>query len=274
MESVWGHSYAIINTMTDVHMFWDGMLTKYQVASMLSFKEHGFTVNLWSLQTYDLPDGIVARDASELVPADFLKTYSMDHWAVKPFGQHEAARILLSDYFRVAVLATHGGWWADCDTFCLKDAADYDALLPGKKICAGYVNNSGEINNCIIAIPNQAIADKLKIDIEDRLAQKTHFTFGELGFQLLNSFVPDNDLLSDIVPVSAFFPHKDDASDFWSIDADLIDELEQISQGSHAVHWLNSQPHLGYNVDGTLKPTYISRLIETLNDKTPLDSYQ
>ena len=67
---------------------------------------------VYSYDRLDLPEGVILRDASEVVPRSLLfyfdnpKTWKPD---LAPFA----------DYFRLKLLVEKGGWYCDVDTVCL-----------------------------------------------------------------------------------------------------------------------------------------------------------
>ncbi|HNJ98402.1 MAG TPA: hypothetical protein PLV13_09770 [Ilumatobacteraceae bacterium] len=99
--------------------FWyGGQLTPYEQLCFLSFLDHGHVVELYS---YDLdvvvPEGVVVRDAAEVLPADSVFVYEHDG-----FGKGSVSAF--SNLFRYKLLRDRGGWWIDTDVVCLTSDID------------------------------------------------------------------------------------------------------------------------------------------------------
>lgn len=220
-------------------MFWDGPLTKFQVASMLSFAANGFEVNLWSFQDYNLPSGIVKRDASELMPRDILFKYNHEHWnQAFDDASSRGARSLASDYFRLAVAAKLDGWYSDCDVFCLKHANKFEEL---KQISGNVSLSSAGIRDYVVTsvmnIKNKSLANDLLKIADTKLSQSTTFEFGELGFLLMSDAIKNFGLEDELLPDYVFSSGNGDPNIFWSSSPEDLSILASITKNSFAIHW-------------------------------------
>ena len=77
-----------------------------------SFLAHGHSFQLFTYKRYDkLPQGVLIRDAREILPAELI--FRDSHGSYAPF----------SDWFRMKFLAEEGGFWVDMDVVCLSEEA-------------------------------------------------------------------------------------------------------------------------------------------------------
>ncbi|MCO5260548.1 MAG: hypothetical protein M9916_10425 [Crocinitomicaceae bacterium] len=100
------------------HSLWIGeKLGKTELLTLLSFKEHGQIINIWTYTPIkNLPDGFVQRDANEIIPKEKVFKYS-DKSKID-WGKGSYAGF--SDVFRYKLLYEYGGWWVDMDVTCFK----------------------------------------------------------------------------------------------------------------------------------------------------------
>lgn len=96
-----------------VQGFWSGSrLSAINRACLRSFIGRGHQYVLYSYDAPNVPDGVIVRDANEILPSNSIfhfqnpATHSED---IGPFA----------DYFRLKLLVERGGWYCDVDTVCL-----------------------------------------------------------------------------------------------------------------------------------------------------------
>lgn len=104
--------------------FWHGPeLSPYEVASLRSFTAHGSAVSLYSYEPIkDLPPGVMAKDAREILPSDALNDFRV---------QGVPSIVRFSDYFRFAMFTKTDDIWIDTDMLLLRD---FDLDAPGDLI--------------------------------------------------------------------------------------------------------------------------------------------
>lgn len=101
-----------------VHGMWIGTeLSVMELLTMKSFVAMGHSFELWA---YDqiitpLPEGVILRDASQIIPKEEVFRYGE---ISQGFGHGSYAGF--SDIFRYKLLYEKGGWWSDMDVTCLK----------------------------------------------------------------------------------------------------------------------------------------------------------
>jgi len=113
--------------------FWHGPeLSPYEVASLRSFTAHGSAVSLYSYEPInDLPPGVIAKDAREILPADALNDFPIK-------GVPSIAHF--SDYFRFVMFTRTDDIWIDTDMLLLRNL-DLDA--PGDLIGRSTADSLG-----------------------------------------------------------------------------------------------------------------------------------
>jgi hypothetical protein len=98
----------------EVNSFWHGeRLTTLERLCISSFLQNGIGYNLY---LYDepagLPDGVILRDAAEIVPRGRLFYY--------PSGGFNAGSVAgFANLFRYSLIHSLGGWWVDIDLCCV-----------------------------------------------------------------------------------------------------------------------------------------------------------
>jgi len=102
--------------MNDVinSMWWGDSLGLLGLLTVNSFHAHGHPFHLWLYEDVSVPDFVVKRDASEIMPSKELFQYH--NICPNPGGNKTGA----ADIFRLKLLHETGGWWVDMDVTCLK----------------------------------------------------------------------------------------------------------------------------------------------------------
>lgn len=251
--------------MTTAHLFWHGPLTQHQIGSMLSIQKAGFDVILWSFDKVELPTGIENRDASEIVDKSFLKKHTMSHYSDPNYSAEKSTLVLYSDVFRLTVLAKLGGWWFDCDVFCLKPVSWFNEAASTRSIVAGIEVHPHYANNAILSIPDKALANKLKGIVDSMLATRSTFNWGDIGPHLVTSFMKSEGIISQALPWTAFYAANYRYEGLWIEDPKEVALAEITCRTSAAIHWYNNQMYK--LADGTLgipPASYMGKLFATL----------
>jgi hypothetical protein len=98
-----------------VQGFWHGPdLGVLRSACLRSFLRHGHSFHLYVYKEIEVPEGVVLRDANEIIPYDQLFYYENPRTGKPDLGP-------FSDVFRFKLLYDSGGWWSDVDTICLTE---------------------------------------------------------------------------------------------------------------------------------------------------------
>lgn len=232
---------------------------------MLSIQKAGFDVKLWSFDKFDLPTGIQSGDAGEIVPKDFLNKYVQKHYSSDKYPADKAVLALYSDVFRTKVIARHGGWWFDSDVFCLKPVSWFNETALEKQIVVGIEIYPGYANTAVFAIPDQQVALKLEKTIDDLLKSKKTFYWGELGPQLVTTFMKNEGLFNQALPWTSFYAANFRYEGLWSDDPVQVALGKVTCRTSAAIHWYNNTMYkLADGGLGILPGSYMGELFATL----------
>ncbi len=102
-----------------VNGLWIGnVLNLPELLTINSFINNGHKFVLWAYDEIEteLPQGLILKDASEIIPKEKVFCYKYSN----QFGHGKGSYAGFSDIFRYKLLYEHGGWWTDMDVCCLK----------------------------------------------------------------------------------------------------------------------------------------------------------
>lgn len=237
--------------MKIAHVFWDGPITKYEIASLLSIKKSGFEVNFWCFNDYDVPKGIIIRNAGEILSKEFIDTYTQTFWnqddETKPKNSRQWSVTLYSDMLRYELLSRFGGWWFDLDVLCIKNADAFEDLYNKKDICVGFTYFESKekygINIAIFSIPNKTIAKEILDRAKSLIKTSNVHPWGIIGPEMIATYVREKDIFNEVLHEDLFNPIGGNLTDIW-IDSDLLDpgmveKHFEYKRSSYALHWYN-----------------------------------
>ncbi len=116
--------------------FWHGATSWLERLSAASFLAAGHRLEVYSYDPVEgLPEGVVLKDARELLPRDKLVFY-----------KGKGTPGVFSDYFRAALMAAEKGIWADLDVVCLRPLDDLPPLVVSYE-------RPGSVNGAVLRIP-------------------------------------------------------------------------------------------------------------------------
>jgi len=132
-------------TLPTIVTFWHGPISWLERLCATSFVRQGHTVEVYAYERVEgLPDGVVWRDAAEILPRDKLVFYK---------GRGTPG--VFSDYFRMSLLKAERGIWADLDVFCVRPIANPPDYLMGWE-------REGSVNGAVLRLPAQSeLLDRL-----------------------------------------------------------------------------------------------------------------
>lgn len=133
--------------------FWHGATSWLERLSAASFLAAGHRLEVYSYDPVEgLPEGVVLRDARELLPRDKLVFY-----------KGKGTPGVFSDYFRAALMAAEKGIWADLDVVCLRPLDDLPPLVVSYE-------RPGSVNGAVLRIPPEhpLLAHMLAIFTEEK----------------------------------------------------------------------------------------------------------
>ena len=162
-----------------------------EILSIRSFLHHGHDYRLYVYEpVMNLPEGAVACDANEILPASSIFQYT-DFRSYAGF----------SNFFRYKLLLERGGWWVDTDIVCLRPfdfAARY--VFASEKIRSGAVPASAVIK-CPVASEAMSYAWSVCAAKEPAL-----LTWGETGPRLVAEVINRFSLEPFLHPPEVFCP--------------------------------------------------------------------
>jgi hypothetical protein len=174
---------------TIVNSVWIGKeLSLLEQLSIKLLQRQGAECHLWAYnEIKGVPEGVVLRDASEIMPADSLFTFkgtgmtqghgigSCAHW---------------SDIFQLKLLKKYGGWYSQLDVSCLK--------LPDEENEYYFANHIIKriVNTFIMKVPAEApFIDKCIEELGEKVNKDTSDKIDWLdGMRIIGSHVHDNNL--------------------------------------------------------------------------------
>jgi hypothetical protein len=110
---------ALLQDNQTIHGLWIGnRLSLVELLCIQSFLDNDHAFVLWTYEKLEneLPDGVIIRDANQVIPREKIFRYKNRN----QFGHGKGSYAGFSDIFRYKLLYEHGGWWVDMDVTCLK----------------------------------------------------------------------------------------------------------------------------------------------------------
>ncbi len=198
-------------------------MSAIELLCIKSFMAHGHQFFLW---TYDqiktpLPDGIILKNAAEIIPPDQVFSYKNKN----QFGHGKGSYAGFSDIFRYKLLYEHGGWWVDMDVCCLKPFDFADEYVFRSHHDFPVVGN-------IMKCPKGC--ELMKISYQQAISQvDSENKNWNKPIQILNNNITKLGLQGHI---QTFTNH-----DSWRIVRKLINTQKTIPDTWFAIHWINEE---------------------------------
>ncbi|WP_051242242.1 glycosyltransferase [Stappia stellulata] len=165
-----------------VHLLWvEGDLCRLGHLACASFLAHGYDVQLWNYRRpTNAPEGVTLRDGREILPETRI------------FRYQNGSLSAFSNLFRYAVLARHGGLWADTDVVCLMEQDALQAAAPDGFLVSERIRGKRrvQLNSNVIYHPAPQRGDV--IDLAFRFADgfdPARLEWGDCGPKLLTTLV-------------------------------------------------------------------------------------
>ena len=224
--------------MTIINSLWIGKLSTLEKLSIVSHLKNGHAYHLWSYSTMDVPDGVVLKDARDILPESQVFMYS------GPESEGGGSPSGFSNLFRYKLLSEIDEWWCDTDVVCLKS---FDFSAP-------YVIATEEDDvptTCVIRAPREIMR---KCYEEAASKNVRELKWGEIGPFLFGEAIKD--LREYFVKPSTFCPiHWQEAHK----------ALTDVECDSYAVHlWNEMWRRMGCNKNATYNS---SSLYERLKER-------
>lgn len=251
------------------HFFWKGILTDYQLASMLSFRNCGFDVVLWSPEPQDVEKyGIELRNSEEIVPYSIMNNITQRNFHNKDqSGEYEKVAAY-SDIFRLKLLKQHSGLWVDCDVFCLKPVEDWLKVYnTAGDVFAGemYIDGNTIINTGVLGYKNTQVATEISNLSEAIINSGGIVEWGYLGPSHIHGYM----VRHNIPPLAEYILYPIRFREWllsFSTKPEDVAHCLSACQDSLAIHWWNDA--LDFNGIRQLpKPnSYLGQLFSTIKE--------
>lgn len=178
--------------------FWHGPpLGEVLQACLASFIQQGYSYDLYTYSPVDVPEGVVQRDAEEIIPYSDIIYFSDPRT-----GEQDIAPF--SDLFRLKLLMERGGWWVDVDTICVSNHIP-SARRAWARECPAH--HGDLIANGQIAFP---IGDPVVTKIYNKALELSRSKLAAreaLGSRLMTSVIHECGLPSDMLGTKTrFYP--------------------------------------------------------------------
>jgi hypothetical protein len=172
-------------------MFWAGpALSLYEELCLTSFVARGQRVYLHSYHDLPrVPDGVIALDANEILPAETVHQFTFENGATTP--------TVHANLFRYEALRQLGGWYCDLDVVMLADSP------PDTEIYFGREDDS-HINCAVLRFPPNHPVMAAAAEAARGLMGSTQW--GTSGPRLFTRLVSDFGLQDRALPWAAAYP--------------------------------------------------------------------
>lgn len=209
-----------MTALPTIASFWHGPMGYLERLCLTSFLEHGHTVELYAYECPEnLPDGVVFRDANEVIAKERIFFYKGDR-----------SPAVFADLFRLELIAQGRGIWVDCDVYCVRPYPNGDDYLFGYAGTPNWRNLwSKQINNAVLGMPaNSELVRRLisvfetgeippglpfwrhgEVMVRRALGEELpihHMQFGATGPSPLGHFVRELGLIDKAKPKDVFYP--------------------------------------------------------------------
>jgi hypothetical protein len=189
----WGTSHfeqAIVNG------FWYGSeLGELEKLCIDSWIKNGYEFHLWLYDDIEVPNGVVVKNANDIVSLDQYFTYSKGHTKNTP--------VAFSNLFRAHLLYKLGGLYIDLDVLCIQPQNFTERFVFTEQ---GHKLSDYHVGTCLIYVQDkeeQIFEDW--IDWIDSL-KSTSVSHGGLGPDLFTKLVIEHDLKEYVLPKWKYCP--------------------------------------------------------------------
>lgn len=248
--------------MEIANVFWQGELTKLEIACVKSLIKNGFYVKLWSYNSLHI-DGAESCDANLVLPETEYHLHEPYDMANNPLKKARATSY--SDMFRYYLVNKFDGWWFDADVICLKNVEEFKKLKE-KKVVAGYLERAGSQINAAILHMDKELSKILLSEFETFMLNKNRDrSWGSYGPSYFTDFINKHDLDYDILSYNSFYAiHWNEFHVF--TDSPFVDQGYKRLQNSYATHvWNTAFEWRNLDKNNPPKDSLLYKLYESLN---------
>jgi mannosyltransferase OCH1-like enzyme len=207
-----------------IHGLWIGkQLSQVEMLTIFSFLKNGHTFVLWAYDEIEnkLPEGLIVKNASEIIPKENVFYYKNTN----QFGHGKGSYAGFSDIFRYKLLYEFGGWWTDMDVTCLK-SFDFEAAYVFR------THHDFPMVGNIMKCPKGCELMKRCYE-EASLKMNAENTDWHLPIQILNDNIRKLNLSHYIRKISNH--------DSWNFVRKLLVKNITIPEEWYAIHWINEE---------------------------------
>jgi hypothetical protein len=204
-----------------IQSLWVGSeLAIMEQMSANSFVKNGHEFHLYLYDDIAVPDGVVVKDANEILPSSEIFCYG-EHT-----GMFKGSLAAFSNLFRYELLLKRGGYWVDLDIICLKFFDFSEPYVFGKV-------DECEVGSAVIKTPKNCDLSRFFMD-ECRRKDLNKINHGEIGPDLVTRGIFNFTLQRYIKDANIFYPIH------WSRHVDLFNPHKcTVCESSYAVHLWN-----------------------------------
>lgn len=207
-----------------INALWIGnKLSTLEILTIQSYINKGHEFVLWAYDEIksNLPEGVIIKDASKIIPSKDIFCYKYPN----QFGHGKGSYAGFSDIFRYKLLYEKGGWWTDMDVCCL-------SYLNFEEDYVFRTHHSLKLVGNIMKCPPNS--DLMKLCYEESIQKVTaENTDWHLPIQILINNV--NRLGLD------FYIREFSNPDSWDIVRKMLKGSYKIPDDWKAIHWVNEE---------------------------------
>jgi hypothetical protein len=189
------------NKPNTANFFWEGILTNYEVASINSFVNNNFKVNLWTYSQNSfskISNEVEIKDASEILPINLLNSLNQNF--------QKANYSSFSNLFRYRLLNVYGGWWFDTDCFCLKNVSEFEKIIYGREYVLG-LERENYVGSAVMYFTETELLENIENYAYEVIKKNNNkLKWGEIGPDLITEIIVSNGLINNILNPDYFFP--------------------------------------------------------------------
>ena len=207
-----------------VNALWIGTkLSTCELLTMRSFLNCGHNFVLWAYDKIEtaIPDGVVVRDASEIIPREKVFCYKYSN----QFGHGKGSYAGFSDIFRYRLLYLYGGWWTDMDVTCLKPLDFADEYVFRTHHSLPLVGN-------IMKCPKNSLLMKMCYEEASAKVDENNRDW----------HLPINILVDNVRKLGLQEKVREYSNiDSWNVVRKLLYKTTEIPEEWHVIHWVNEE---------------------------------
>lgn len=182
-----------------VNSLWiSSSMGQLQQLCLNSFIQKECTFNLYTYgEVQNVPEGVVIKNANEIIESSYIFKDNKDSYAT------------FSDWFRIKLLYEIGGWWVDCDVFCMKKFNFKNPYVFATEHVKHQNALGIQICNAILKMPrNSIIGKKILAKIEKRIdmGRLNEIYWTEIGANYITDVILLENEVASIYKPDVFCP--------------------------------------------------------------------